>query len=82
MINKVLRGIVHGNTIELLDKSGMTDGEEVVVVLRPALSKSAQNGEGLLRSEGALANDSEWDAIMEEIHQSRRHERRAQWEDK
>jgi hypothetical protein len=28
-------------------------------------------GSGFLRTEGALANDDQWDAIMAEIHQSR-----------
>ena len=30
---------------------------------------------GLLTTEGALADDDEWDAIMDEIHQCRRWER-------
>ena len=33
-------------------------------------------GEGFLRTEGALADDTEWDAIMEEIYQARRRDRR------
>ena len=39
-------------------------------------------GEGIRRTEGALADDSEWDAIMEEIHQDRRQERRPQTEER
>jgi hypothetical protein len=38
-------------------------------------------GEGLKRCAGALADDPEWDAIMEEIYQSRKIERRPQVED-
>jgi hypothetical protein len=35
-------------------------------------------GDGLLRTEGALADDLEWDAIMDEIHRARKLERRPQ----
>jgi hypothetical protein len=34
-----------------------------------------------LRTEGALATDTEWDAIMDEVHRSRKLERRPQMED-
>jgi hypothetical protein len=37
--------------------------------------RSNSRGCGLLTTEGALADDDEWDAIMEEVHQSRRLER-------
>jgi acyl carrier protein len=40
-----------------------------------------QSGEGIRRTEGALADDTEWDAIMEEIQQARRRERRPQTEE-
>jgi hypothetical protein len=33
-------------------------------------------GEGIKRCAGALADDPEWDAIMEEVHQGRKLERR------
>ena len=80
MNNKVLRGVVHGNVIELKDDAGITDGEQVEVIVRRVVTEGRQPGEGFLRTEGALAEDSEWDAIMEEIQQSRRQERRPQWE--
>jgi hypothetical protein len=35
-------------------------------------------GEGILRTAGALADDPYWDAIMEEINQARKVERRPQ----
>jgi hypothetical protein len=77
----VLRGVVHGNTIELQANPGISDGEEVEVVVRRATPQHRKPGEGFLRSEGALSNDDEWDAIMEEIRQSRQQERPPQWED-
>ena len=38
-------------------------------------------GEGLKRCAGALADDPEWDAVMDEIHQARKLERRVLVED-
>jgi hypothetical protein len=81
MTNKVLRGVVHGNVIELEGDAGIADGECVEVVIRRVVPECRQPGEGFLRTEGALADDPEWDSIMEEIQQSRRQERRPQWED-
>lgn len=34
-------------------------------------------GSGFLRTEGALADDDQWDTIMEEIHQARRADSRS-----
>jgi len=81
MSNKVLRGVVRGNVIELKDDAGISDGEQVEVIVRRVVPQGRQPGEGFLRTEGALAEDSEWDAIMDEIQQARRQERRPQWED-
>lgn len=81
MTTKSLRGTVHGNVIELESDAGMADGEQVEVTLRPIESKTPrQPGDGFVRTEGALADDEEWDGIMEEIQQSRRQQRRQQWE--
>ena len=49
----------------------------VVEVQVRALPKGTQApGDGFLRTEGALADDTEWDDIMEEIHMARKVERR------
>ena len=71
MSSKVLRGVVHGKLIELDDDAGMSEGERVEVIVRCVAANGRQPGEGFLRTEGALVDDSEWDAIMEEIHRSR-----------
>jgi hypothetical protein len=71
MSGKVMRGIVHGKTIELEDDVGISEGEQVEVVVRRIAPNDRQPGEGFLRTEGALADDSEWDAIMDEIQTSR-----------
>lgn len=70
-----LRGVIHGNAIELERDAGLADGETVEVFVRP-VGAASPSGEGLLRTEGALADDSDWDAIMEEIQQGRKQERR------
>jgi hypothetical protein len=75
---KIVHGKVHGKTIELEEDLGVTEGQEVEVqakVLPKAIRKTA---EGFLRTEGALADDTEWDAIMEEIYMTRKVERRPQ----
>lgn len=74
MINRVLRGVVHGNTIRLRDDAGVADGEEVEVVLRRLLATDGKSGEGFRLTEGALADGSEWDAAMEAIHAARKQE--------
>jgi hypothetical protein len=81
MSNKVLRGVVHGNVIELEEDAGILEGEHVEVIVRRVGPRDEKPGEGFLRTEGALGDDSEWDTIMEEIQQSRKHERRPRWED-
>ena len=73
---KTLHGRVHGRTIQLDEDLDVNEGQEVVVQVRVVLSSSRKPGEGFLRTEGALADDTEWDAIMEEIHRARKLERR------
>ena len=72
----VIHGVVHGNTIELKEALGMPDGQEIEIQVR-VLAKTSTPGEGVLRTEGALADDEELDVIMAEIHQARRLERRS-----
>jgi hypothetical protein len=75
-MTKTIHGKIHGRTIELDEDLGVAEGQEVEVQVR-LISKIARTpGEGFLRTEGALADDTEWDSIMEEIHQARKLERR------
>jgi hypothetical protein len=63
-----LRGVVHGNVIELQEKLGLPDGEQVSVIVRPLLPR----GEGIRRSAGAWADANEdWDAWLEGIRRDR-----------
>ena len=71
----VTQGIVQGNSIQLTQPLPVPDGQRVEIEVR-AVSAGRARGEGLLRTEGALADDDEWDAIMDEIHRARRWERR------
>ncbi len=70
-MTKVIQGKVHGRTIELLEDLGLADGQDVEVQVK-ILSPTRKWGEGILRTAGALADDSHWDAIMEAIHQERK----------
>ena len=79
-MTKISNGKIRGKTIELTEDLGLKEGQEVEV--RVTVVPAARPwGEGLLRCAGALADDPDWDQIMEEIHQTRKLERRPQMED-
>jgi hypothetical protein len=74
-MSKVLHGRVHRRTIQLAEDAGLAEGQEVEVSIRTVPKGTAQMpGYGLLRTEGALADDPYWDAIMEEIHRERKND--------
>lgn len=66
MIN-TMHGKVHGRNIELDEDPGVADGQEVEVQMK-LVQPTRKWGEGILRTAGALADDPDWDLIMEEIH--------------
>jgi hypothetical protein len=70
-------GRVHGKTIELDEDLGVADGQEVEVQVKLIPKIARTPGEGFLRTEGALADDPHWDAIMEEIYRERRRDTKA-----
>jgi hypothetical protein len=76
-MTKTLRGTVHGNTIQFAGDIGIAEGQEVEVQVKVITKSSPMTGDGFLRTEGALADDDEWDAIMEEIYRARKVERRS-----
>jgi hypothetical protein len=56
----ILKGIIHGKTIELDREPGIPDGQEVTVSVQPAGgTRRLPPGEGLRRSAGAWAEDAE-----------------------
>ena len=71
-MTKTLRGKVRGRTIELDEDPGLAEGQEVEVQVRVLPKTGRKSGEEFLRTAGALADDTEWDAIMEEIHRQRK----------
>ncbi|MCC7420017.1 MAG: hypothetical protein IT428_07050, partial [Planctomycetaceae bacterium] len=67
MSTQTVIGRIHGQSIELDRDLGLIDGQLVEIVLRVVPSPNPEkSGEGLLRTEGALADDPFWDEIMEE----------------
>ena len=76
-MTRTVHGKVHGKTIELDEDLGVADGQEVEVQVR-VIPPPGKWGGGILRTAGALADDPHWDAIMEEVHQARKTERRPQ----
>lgn len=78
-MTQTLHGVVRGRTIELNEDLDADDGQEVEITVRNVSSAtSRRSGEGFLRTEGALADDSEWDSVMDEIYRARKLERRPQ----
>lgn len=80
-MTRTIHGRVHGKTIELDEDPGVAEGQEVEVQVKVISRSTRQPGEGFLRTEGALADDTEWDAIMEDIYQDRKRDRRPQTPD-
>lgn len=77
---KTIRGTVHGRRIEVDEDLGVPDGQQVEIQVK-AIPETRTWGEGILRTAGALADDPHWDAIMDEIYQARKVERRPQPDD-
>lgn len=77
IVNKVMQGVIHGNTIQLRESPGLAEGQTVQVVVQP-IEPSRPWGSGILKSAGALADQwtDEDDKILEEIHQDRKRDSR------
>lgn len=74
---KSMHGVVHGRTIELSEDIGVADGQEVEVQVK-VMPSGKEWGAGILRTAGALADDPYWDAIMDQVQQARKAQRRPQ----
>lgn len=79
-MTKTVHGKIHGRTIELTEDLGLAEGQEVEVRV-DVVPAGKTWGEGILRSAGILADDPDWDDIMEEIYQARKQARRPQMEE-
>jgi hypothetical protein len=76
-MTKIIHGVVHGKTIALEEDLGLAEGQAVELTIRTVEPPtSRQPGEGFLRTEGALADDPEWDGIMAEIYEERKRDSR------
>jgi hypothetical protein len=68
----ILKGTIHGKTIELEQAPGLPDGEAVSVILK----SSSPAGDGLRRAFGAWASEStELDQFLEQIRRDRKQDR-------
>ncbi len=67
----VIRGVVHGTTIQLKESPGMPDGQEVEVVFR-VIGPAPAWGEGILRSAGVAAQVTGFDEAFAEIERARK----------
>jgi hypothetical protein len=74
-MTKTTHGKVHGKTIELDEDLGLAEGQELEVRVTIVPAKKPW-GEGIRRTAGALADDTEWDQIMEEVYQARKQDTR------
>jgi hypothetical protein len=68
----MMNGIVHGKTIELIEDSGLREGQPVKVMLRLALAP----GEGLQRAFGSWADGAnQLDQFVAQIYRDREDDR-------
>jgi hypothetical protein len=74
----VLKGIVHGRTIELEQEPGLPDGQQVSVVVQPLEppEKQLPPGEGIRRSAGGWADDPQG---LDEYLEWNRRQRKLGW---
>lgn len=68
----IVKGVVHGRTIELEQDSGLADGQSVTVTLRPVLKP----GDGVRRAVGSWAEGAEQlDEFVEQVYRDRKDDR-------
>ena len=70
-MSETIHGKIRGRTIELNEDLGIADGQEVEVTVKPVKSQQPW-GEGIHRSAGAGADESEFDAVFEQVAQDRK----------
>lgn len=75
----IVKGVVHGRTIQLEREPGLPDGQEVTVTVQPSAQAEPglPPGEGLRRSAGAWADDpAGLDRYLDWNRQQRKRDRR------
>jgi len=74
----ILKGVIHGRTIELEAESGLPDGQSVTVTVQPFVDQARRlaAGEGSRRSAGAWGDDPEGvDEFLRQVRQQRDQDR-------
>jgi hypothetical protein len=77
-IQAVLKGVVHGRTIELEQEPGLPDGQSVTVTVQPIVEQGRRlpPGEGIRRSAGVWGDDPAGvDEFLRQVRQMRDHDR-------
>jgi hypothetical protein len=70
-----ITGTMHGRTIELDSAPGLAEGQRVEVRVVPMAIPVSRWGEGLRKSAGAMADEPEFERIMQEVQGQRKRER-------
>jgi hypothetical protein len=70
---EVVRGVIHGKTIELLADPGIADGRRVEITIR-SIAQQDDRTDAIVRTAGSMANDPEFEAVMEEVRRYRNRE--------
>ena len=70
-MNKIMQGVVHGRIIELSEDPGVTDGQQVQIVLT-AVPTQRSWGDGIRRSAGAAAEIPSFDEACRQVEQQRK----------
>ena len=78
MSTNMLKGVVHGKTIELAEEPGLPDGQQVTVILQAAaVEPAAAQGEGLRRAFASWADEgAELDDYLRQVRANRKVGRR------
>lgn len=68
---EVVEGVIHGKTIELTTLPRIADGQRVEVTIRAVADREAQIL-AISRTSGSMADDPDFEAVMEQIERERR----------
>jgi len=69
-MSNIVEGVIRGKTIELQADPGFEEGQRISIAFNSPAHPDARI-EAILRTAGAMADDPEFDAIMEQIQRDR-----------
>ena len=70
-MNKIMQGVVHGRIIELSEDPGVSDGQQVQIVLTAVPATSFWR-DGIRRSAGAAADIPGFEEAFRQVEQERK----------